>query len=150
MPSLTLISSNKSFGGSQNVYSHQSETLNCPMKFSIYIPEEAEINNKVPVLYWLSGLTCTEENFVIKAGAQRYAADTGIAIVCPDTSPRNVDIPGQDDSYDFGSGAGFYVDAIEEPWSKHYKMFSYITSELVQLVQNNFSMLSEKKEYLWS
>ncbi|XP_055389280.1 S-formylglutathione hydrolase [Condylostylus longicornis] len=145
MPSLTLVSSNKCFAGDQNVYSHQSSTLNCSMKFSIYIPPNADIENKVPVLYWLSGLTCTEENFVIKAGAQRYAAENGIAIVCPDTSPRNVNIPGEDDSYDFGSGAGFYVDATQEPWSKHYKMNSYVTSELINLISDNFPMLSNKK-----
>jgi S-formylglutathione hydrolase len=92
----------------------------------------------VPVLYWLSGLTCTEENFIVKAGAQRVAAELGLAIVTPDTSPRGLGLPGEDDAYDFGSGAGFYVDATQAPWSQNYRMYSYITQELPWLIAANF------------
>lgn len=143
MTQIKLVSSNKVFGGFQKVYSHQSKELACEMKFAIYLPPQLDENSsiRVPVLYWLSGLTCDESNFVQKAGAQRYAAEHGIIIVCPDTSPRGVDIPGQDDSWDFGSGAGFYVDAIKEPWSKHYNMFSYVTKELIEVITVNFPTL---------
>ena len=108
------------------------------MQFSIYSPPQAEVS-KVPVLWYLSGLTCTEENFTIKAGAQRYAAELGVMLIAPDTSPRGAEIPGEDETYDFGSGAGFYVDASIEPWSKHYRMYSYVTKELPDLVFNNFN-----------
>lgn len=109
------------------------------MKFAIYLPPQSEDTGvKLPTLYWLSGLTCNENNFIQKAGAQSYAAEHGLIIVCPDTSPRGVDIPGQDDSYDFGSGAGFYVDAITDQWNKHYKMFTYVTKELIEVINHNF------------
>lgn len=109
------------------------------MKFAIYLPPQCDdAATKLPVLYWLSGLTCNETNFIQKAGAQSYAAEHGVIIVCPDTSPRGVDIAGQDDAYDFGSGAGFYVDAITDPWNKHYKMFTYVTKELIEVVNHNF------------
>lgn len=143
--SLTQISSSKCFGGNQSIYSHYSNELTCDMKFSIYLPADTDETNKVPVLYWLSGLTCTEENFIQKSGAQRYAAQHGICIVCPDTSPRNVNLAGEDDSYDFGSGAGFYVDATEKPWSKHYRMFTYVTSELIDLIVDNFPVVADKQ-----
>lgn len=107
------------------------------MRLAVYRPPQAE-SGAVPVLYWLSGLTCTEENFTFKAGAQRYAAEYGVMLVAPDTSPRGVGLPGEDDAYDFGSGAGFYVDATEAPWSAHYRMYSYVTDELPQLILANF------------
>lgn len=125
-------------GGTQGVYAHQSSETDCRMEFSVFLPAEAERGEKLPVLYWLSGLTCTWANFTEKAGAQRYAAEHGVIIVAPDTSPRAVNIPGEDDSYDFGSAAGFYVDATEEPWAKHYRMYSYITNELPALINEHF------------
>jgi S-formylglutathione hydrolase len=134
---LETISEARSFGGVQGVYSHLAEATQCAMRFSVYRPPQAEAG-PVPVLYWLSGLTCTEENFTVKAGAQRYAAEHGVMLVAPDTSPRGVDLPGEDDAYDFGSGAGFYVDATEAPWSAHYRMYSYITGELPKLILDNF------------
>jgi S-formylglutathione hydrolase len=117
------------------------------MNFGVYLPPQAE-NVPVPVLYWLSGLTCTEANFVIKAGAQKYAAEHGIILVAPDTSPRKVNIPGEDDSWDFGSGAGFYVDATEEPWKTNYRMFSYITSELPAIINQNFPAIPDKQSIM--
>lgn len=139
MTQIKLISSNKCFGGYQKTYSHHSKEVECEMKFAIYLPPGSdEPSVKFPVLYWLSGLTCNELNFIQKAGAQKYAAEHNIIIVCPDTSPRGLDLPGQDDSYDFGTGAGFYVDAITDPWNKHYKMFTYVTKELVEVINHNF------------
>ncbi len=134
---LTTVSQNKCFGGVQSVYSHASHATGCVMRFGVFLPPQAE-TRRVPVLYWLSGLTCTEENFIIKAGAQRVAAELGLAIVMPDTSPRGLNIPGEGESYDFGSGAGFYVDATQAPWSQGYRMYSYITQELSSLVASTF------------
>lgn len=131
---INTISGIKCFGGNQLKFSHQSDVLNCEMTFSVYLPPQAE-DSPVPIIYWLSGLTCTDENFVQKAGAQRYAAETGVAIVCPDTSPRGEDVSDDPDSaYDFGLGAGFYVNATQQPWAKHYQMYSYITEELPALL----------------
>lgn len=128
------IESHRCFGGEQARYRHVSESLGCEMTFSVFLPPQAA-DGAVPVLYWLSGLTCNDENFVQKAGAQRYAAEAGIAIVCPDTSPRGDDVPDDPDAaYDFGLGAGFYLDATESPWSRHYHMESYISLELPALV----------------
>jgi S-formylglutathione hydrolase len=124
------------FGGWQDVYEHASSTLGCTMRFAIYLPPQAE-HGRVPVLYWLSGLTCTEQNFITKAGAQRYAAEHGIAIVCPDTSPRG-DGVADADGYDLGKGAGFYVNATQAPWSRHYRMYDYIVDELPALIEANF------------
>ncbi len=125
----SLIGENKCFGGLQRRYQHTSKELGCDMHFSVYLPPSA--TDKTPVLWWLSGLTCTDENFVQKAGAQRAAAQHGIAIVAPDTSPRGDQVPDDPEgSYDFGLGAGFYVDATQPPWSEHYQMYSYITHEL--------------------
>jgi len=107
------------------------------MRFGIYLPPQAKAG-KVPVLYWLSGLTCTDENFATKAGAQRVAAELGIAIVMPDTSPRGLDLPGENDSYDFGSGAGFYLNATQAPWAGHYNMYDYVVDELPALVNEHF------------
>jgi len=126
---IKAITQNLCFGGVQSVYTHASEETGCVMRFGVFLPPQAA-SGRVPVLYWLSGLTCTEENFIVKAGAQRVAAALGLAIVVPDTSPRGLGIPGEGDSYDFGLGAGFYVDATEAPWSRGYRMYSYITQEL--------------------
>lgn len=134
---MEMIADNRAFAGQQRRYRHDSETLGVAMTFSIFLPPQSE-NNAVPVMYWLSGLTCTDENFVQKAGAQRLAAELGLAIVCPDTSPRGTDLPGEHDSYDFGSGAGFYVNATREPWSAHYQMYDYVTRELPALIRRNF------------
>lgn len=134
---LTTVSQNQCFGGVQGVYSHASPETGCSMRFGLFLPPQAK-DGLVPVLYWLSGLTCTEENFIVKAGAQRVAAELGIAIVAPDTSPRGDEVPDDKDSYDFGKGAGFYVDATQEPWRKNYRMYSYLTDELPWLVASNF------------
>ena len=135
---MQLSSDIKSFGGRQQQYTHQSQALACEMTFSIYLPPQAE-SGPVPVLYWLSGLTCTDQNFVTKAGAQAYAAQHGIAIVCPDTSPRGDHVPDDPDgSWDFGLGAGFYLNATQSPWSANYQMLDYIATELPALIENNF------------
>ena len=132
------IGANQCFGGRQLRYSHASQVLGCDMSFSIYLPPQAE-QGKVPALYWLSGLTCTDENFVTKAGAQRYAAEHGIAVITPDTSPRGEGVPDDPDgAYDFGLGAGFYVNATQAPWSQHYRMYDYITAELPALIAAEF------------
>jgi S-formylglutathione hydrolase len=132
------IGANRCFGGQQLRFSHASQALGCDMTFSIYLPPQAE-EGVVPVLYWLSGLTCTDENFVTKAGAQRYAAEHGIAVVAPDTSPRGEEVPDDPEgAYDFGLGAGFYVNATRAPWSEHYRMYDYITRELPELVEADF------------
>lgn len=146
MTVITLISTNKCFGGLQKIFSHQSKELDCEMKFAIFLPDAASADSKLPVLYWLSGLTCNETNFIQKSGFQRYASEHGLIVVCPDTSPRGVNLPGEDDSWDFGSGAGFYVDASKDPWSKHYKMFSYVTQELIDVVNNNFPMAAADRQ----
>lgn len=142
--SLEKIGSNTCFGGQQLQYTHDSSVLGCNMRFSIFLPPQVE-TKKVPVIYWLSGLTCTDENFVQKAGAQRYAAEQGVAIVAPDTSPRGEGIPDDpDQAYDFGLGAGFYVNATQAPWSKNYHMYDYITQELPQLINDNFPVEGDK------
>ena len=139
------ISSNRSFGGWNKQYTHQSDVLNCQMRFAIYLPPQASTGKKVPVLYWLSGLTCTDENFMHKAGAQRVAAELGIAIVAPDTSPRGEDVPDDaDGAYDFGLGAGFYVNATQEPWSKHYQMYDYVLEELPALIESVFPVSDQR------
>ncbi len=136
---IELLSATKSFGGWLKRYKHRSKVLNCEMIFAIYLPPAAE-EQKVPLLWWLSGLTCTDENFMQKAGAQRMAAELGMAIVCPDTSPRGTELTGEHDSYDFGSGAGFYVNATQSPWSQHYRMYDYVTSELPALINQHFPL----------
>ncbi|MGK0374520.1 MAG: S-formylglutathione hydrolase [Arenicella sp.] len=138
------LSSTKIFGGQQSQYKHQSASLNCEMVFSVYMPPQAS-NSKVPVLYWLSGLTCTDQNFVTKAGAQRYAAKHGIAIVCPDTSPRGDDVADDaDGAWDFGLGAGFYVNATQAPWSDHYRMYDYVVDELPELINAHFEIDAQR------
>ena len=133
----------KSFNGWLKQYSHQSTSLQCPMRFSIYLPPQASNGQKVPVLYWLSGLTCTDENFMQKAGAQRIAADMGIALVVPDTSPRGEKVP-DDAGYDLGQGAGFYVDATQAPWNRHFQMYDYVVNELPLLIESTFPV-SDKR-----
>ena len=123
------------FGGKQNRFTHQSAVTNCEMQFSVFLPPQAQ-TRKVPALYWLSGLTCTDENFSSKAGAQRIAAELGIALIMPDTSPRGDGVPDDaDGAYDFGLGAGFYVNATREPFAKHYRMYDYIVNELPLLIE---------------
>ncbi len=135
---MQLLRSHRCFGGSQQVWRHPSTTIGTEMEFSIFLPFGEEDATLRPVLFWLSGLTCTWANFTEKAGAQCYAASHGLILVCPDTSPRGLDLPGEHEDYDFGSGAGFYVDATAEPWSRHYRMFSYVTGELPELVGRHF------------
>lgn len=125
----------KVFGGQQLRFRHTSNVLQCDMDFSVFLPPQAKLG-KVPAVYWLSGLTCTDENFSSKAGAQRVAAELGLALIIPDTSPRGESVPDDPDgAYDFGLGAGFYVNATEEPWAKHYQMYDYIVHELPALVE---------------
>ena len=131
------LSCNRSFGGWNKQYRHASSSLHCDMRFAIYLPPQASNGQKVPVLYWLSGLTCTDENFMHKAGAQRIAAELGIAIVAPDTSPRG-DAVADADGYDIGKGAGFYVNATQSPWSEHYRMYDYVLHELPALIEATF------------
>lgn len=138
-----LLSSTKSYGGWIKRYRHQSETVKGEMVFAIYLPPQAE-TSKVPVLYWLSGLTCNDENFMQKAGGQRLAAQLGVAIVCPDTSPRGSDYPGEHESYDFGSAAGFYLNATQAPYDQTYRMYDYVVSELPQVIQTNFPVTDKK------
>jgi S-formylglutathione hydrolase len=124
------------FGGWQDVYRHRSSVLDCAMQFAVYLPPAAA-SKAVPVVYWLSGLTCTEQNFITKAGAQRYAAEHGMALVVPDTSPRGEEVADAD-SYDLGKGAGFYLNATVAPWSRHYRMYDYIVEELPALIEAQF------------
>ena len=141
---LTKISEQLCFGGKQIRFKHQSAVLHCEMQFSVYLPPQAE-TQAVPALYWLSGLTCTDENFSSKAGAQRVAAELGIALIMPDTSPRGDGVPDDENgAYDFGLGAGFYVNATREPFAKHYQMYDYIVSELPQLLEAELP-LSDKR-----
>lgn len=130
---LEQISEHHCFGGWQRYYRHESAEIGLPMQFSVYTPPQAE-HAPVPVLFFLAGLTCTEETFMIKAGAQRLAAELGLMLVTPDTSPRGANIPTENDGWDFGTGAGFYLDATQAPWNKHYRMESYITRELFDIV----------------
>lgn len=125
------------FGGWQDVYRHRSDVLGCEMNVAVYLPPQAESGAKLPVLYWLSGLTCTEQNFITKAGAQRYAAEHGLILVAPDTSPRGDEVPDAD-GYDLGKGAGFYVDAEALPWARHYRMHDYVANELPALIEASF------------
>ncbi|MCC2614684.1 S-formylglutathione hydrolase [Aestuariibacter halophilus] len=138
------VGANRCFGGWQKRYHHPSSVLGCDMHFSVYFPPQAEGSSALPVLYWLSGLTCTDENFVIKAGAQRLAAELGMIIVAPDTSPRGDGVPdAPDGAYDLGLGAGFYVNATQAPWAQHYRMYDYIVNELPTLLQANFNVSSK-------
>ena len=131
------LSRHGAFGGAVSFHRHVSAETGCPMRFAVYLPPQAE-RRRVPALWYLAGLTCSEETFMIKSGAQRVAAEIGLALVAPDTSPRGVTLPGDSDSWDFGVAAGFYLDATEAPWSRHYRMYSYVTQELASIVEQNF------------
>jgi S-formylglutathione hydrolase len=139
---MELISAHGSFGGQQRFYRHDSRVTGLPMRFSVYLPPST--SRRIPVLFYLAGLTCTEETFPAKAGAQRIAAKLGIALVAPDTSPRGANIPGESDAWDFGVGAGFYLDATQEPWSRHWRMESYFVDELMPLVGEAFPIELER------
>jgi S-formylglutathione hydrolase len=128
------------FGGEVGFYTHQSTETKTAMSFSVFIPPQAK-SGKVPALVYLAGLTCTEETFMMKAGAQKVAADLGLALICPDTSPRGAGIEGEDDDWDFGTAAGFYLDAAAAPWSAHYRMYSYITKELPALLTEHYTAI---------
>lgn len=141
---IEVTSSARMFGGQVQFVKHASQACSCDMEFSIFLPEEANGEESLPVLWWLSGLTCTAENFTVKAGAQRYAAEHGIIIVAPDTSPRGEGVA-DDENYDLGQSAGFYVNATREPWSSHFHMYDYIVSELPGLVAANFPVDMERQ-----
>ncbi|MCH8536680.1 MAG: S-formylglutathione hydrolase [Alkalimonas sp.] len=144
MPALEKISDQRLFGGRQMRFEHDSKTLQCRMQFSVYLPQLAT-QQDVPALYWLSGLTCTDENFSAKAGAQRLAAELGMALVIPDTSPRGDAVPDDPEgAYDFGLGAGFYVNATEAPFAKHYQMYDYISKELPALVEAELPLSTKR------
>lgn len=139
---INKVSETIAFGGRQIRFEHDSPTLNCTMQFSVFLPPQAE-SQVVPALYWLSGLTCTDENFSSKAGAQRVAAELGIALIIPDTSPRGADVPDDPNgAYDFGLGAGFYVNATQQPWAANYHMYDYIVHELPALVEQQLPVSS--------
>ena len=140
---LENLSQNKVAGGWHKQYQHHASSVNCSMRFAIFLPPQATESTPVPVLYWLSGLTCTDENFMQKAGAFKAAAELGIAIVAPDTSPRGEDVA-NDEAYDLGQGAGFYVNATQAPWSKHYQMYDYVLNELPKLVEQHFPVTKVK------
>lgn len=143
--SLEIISSAKVFDGWHKQYSHQSSSNHCAMRFAIFLPPQTATGEKVPVLYWLSGLTCTDENFMQKAGAFAEAAKLGMAIVAPDTSPRGEGVADDPEgSYDFGLGAGFYVNATQTPFNLHYKMYDYVVNELPDLIEANFPVTQQR------
>lgn len=141
---MQLIEQVKEFGGWLNRYQHESSTCHCTMTFSVYLPPQAQ-TEPVPAVYWLSGLTCTDDNVRTKAGAQRYCAELGIALVMPDTSPRGDAVADVPDRYDLGQGAGFYVNATQAPWAQHYQMFDYVTFELPALVEANLPLIAGVK-----
>jgi len=142
---LENISCQKSFGGWHKRYRHRSSTLDCDMVFAVYLPPQIEQGEKLPVLYWLSGLSCTDENFMQKAGAQRIAAELGVVIVAPDTSPRGAEVPGDPDGgWDFGHGAGFYLNATQAPWAQHYRMHDYVVHELPALIEASFPVSDQR------
>jgi S-formylglutathione hydrolase len=138
-----LVNEHACFGGRQRFYQHDSREIGLPMKFSVFLPPQAALG-PVPALIYLAGLTCNEETFMIKAGAQRLAAELGLALIAPDTSPRGANVPGEADSWDFGTGAGFYLDATQVPWSQHYRMESYLTAELVPLLTSSLPLDAER------
>lgn len=140
--SIELVSSNKSFGGWHRRYRHHSAVLDCTMHLAVFLPPQAA-QGPVPALYWLSGLSCTDENFMQKAGAQRIAAELGIALIAPDTSPRGDNVA-DDPGYDLGKGAGFYLNATQTPWAAHYRMYDYVTSELPALLQSQLPLSDQR------
>ena len=141
---MRVLSEHVCYGGMQRFLAHESRECRTEMRFSVYEPPQAR-ERPVPVLYYLAGLTCTEETFMVKAGAQRLAAELGLMLVSPDTSPRQPRLPGDDASWDFGLGAGFYVDATQPPWSAHYRMYGYVTRELPELIAANFPALPDRQ-----
>jgi S-formylglutathione hydrolase len=141
---LTLRSQHRAFGGMVSFWRHPSTSCAVEMGFSTYVPPQAA-SYPVPVLYCLAGLTCTEENFMVKGAAQRWAAEYGLMLVCPDTSPRQTQTPGEDAEWDFGTGAGFYVNALCEPWAKHYRMYDYCVQELPALIEDNFPVIAGRR-----
>jgi S-formylglutathione hydrolase len=142
--SLELKSQWKMFGGMVKQFTHNSTSTKTAMRFSIFLPPTSE-TTKVPTIYWLSGLTCTDDNFTQKGFAQKAASELGVAIVAPDTSPRGAGIEGEDDGWDFGTGAGFYVNATEDKWSANYNMYDYVTKELPTLIESEFNVIPGKK-----
>jgi S-formylglutathione hydrolase len=141
---LDLVSEARCFEGRQLTYRHRSTACDCDMQFAVFLPPAAE-RGPVGALYWLSGLTCTEENFSVKSGAQRYAAELGIALIIPDTSPRGVDLAGENEFINVGTGAGFYLNATQAPWAAHYRMYDYISDELVGVVNANLPVDPARK-----
>lgn len=141
---LELLSEHGSFGGVQRFYKHASSEIGLPMRFALYLPPQALAGKAVPLLTFLAGLTCTEETFTMKAGAQRVAAELGLALLMPDTSPRNTGVDSEDHHWDFGAGAGFYLDATQAPWSGHWCMESYLLKELLPQVVNEFGLNAER------
>ncbi len=141
---LKLLSEHASFGGALRFYEHDSHEIGLPMRFSAYLPPQAVAGKPCPAIVYLAGLTCSEETFMIKAGAQRVAAREGLILIAPDTSPRNANLPGDSEHWDLGVGAGFYVDATEQPWSRHYRMYSYVVSELHALALANLPIDAER------
>lgn len=141
---MNRVARSKSFGGWVETYEHESSATRTKMRFSVYLPPRAE-KGSVPWVLWLSGLTCTDDNFTTKAGAQRYASELGIGLVAPDTSPRGAGIAGEDESWDFGTGAGFYVNATEAPWSSHYRMYEYVSAELPTLVTSQLPFAADRR-----
>ena len=139
-----LLSAHACFGGAQRVYQHASREIGLPMKFSVYLPPQALQGAKRPVLVYLAGLTCNEDTFMTKAGAQRLAAELGLILVAPDTSPRGAQVPGEADAWDFGVGAGFYLDATQTPWAAHWRMESYLMRELLPLLGEHLPMDLER------
>jgi S-formylglutathione hydrolase len=145
MTAIETVNEQKCFDGVQGFYRHRSEACACDMSFAVYTPPQAADRRDLPVVTYLAGLTCTPETFTIKAGAQRVAAELGLVLVMPDTSPRGVDLPGEDDAYDFGSAASFYLDATRAPWSRHYRMETYLTRELAEIVAANFPVDADRQ-----
>lgn len=141
---MELIESIRESGGWLNRYRHDSSACACPMTFSVYLPPAAEVG-PVPAVYWLSGLTCTDDNARTKAGAQRYAAELGIALVFPDTSPRGAEVPDVPERYDLGQGAGFYVNATQAPWAGHYRMYDYVVEELPALIERELPLMTDRR-----
>lgn len=142
--SLELLAEHGCFGGRQRFYRHASREIGLPMRFSVYLPPQALQGERCPAVFYLAGLTCSEETFMIKGGAQRVAAREGLILITPDTSPRSANLPGESESWDFGVGAGFYLDATEQPWAQHYRMESYVTRELRELVIDQLPIDAER------
>ncbi|NMM10376.1 MAG: S-formylglutathione hydrolase [Polaromonas sp.] len=142
-----LLNEHACFGGVQRFYQHQSREIGLPMRFSVFLPPQSSTagpDTKMPALVYLAGLTCNEETFMVKAGAQRLAAELGLVLIAPDTSPRVANLPGESDSWDFGAGAGFYLDASQAPWAQHYRMESYLTSEWLPLITSTLALDSDR------